>query len=62
MANNIISEGVKFGSTLKECPQVMTVTSVSDTEVQFTRKGYSGIFMMPIEKFCEIGIVLHEKD
>jgi hypothetical protein len=58
MANNIIRVGVKFGCILKDCPQTMTITSVSDTEVQFSRKGVSGIFMMPIEKFCEIGIVL----
>ncbi len=56
--DTIIRVGRKFGCTLPDRPQVMTVTSVNDTEVQFTRRGISGIFMMPIEKFCEIGIVL----
>jgi hypothetical protein len=50
--DNIIRVDRRYRSILSH--HIMIVTTVTDTEVQFSRKGVSGIFMMPVEKFCEI--------
>lgn len=52
--DNIIRVGRVYGSIIPDLPQRMTVVYVSDTEVHFTRKNTCGLFMMAIEKFCEI--------
>jgi hypothetical protein len=42
-------------------PQIMTVESITETEVHFTRKGVSGIKIMDILKFCEIAIPIEKE-
>lgn len=56
--DNIIREGRRYRSLILCMPQIITVTNVNDTEVQFSRKGISGISMMPIEQFIGISVPL----
>lgn len=55
-----IRVGQEFGCIIPDMPQVMTVTSVNENEVHFTRKGTPGVRIMDTLKFCEIAVPREE--